>query len=68
MEKKVLNVEGMSCLHCVNAVTNALKALEGVGDVAIDLEGKTVAVEYDGDKVSLDALRDAIEEEGYDVV
>lgn len=68
MEKQILNVEGMSCSHCVNAVTNALKALDGVGAVEVDLAGKTVAVDYDEGKVSLNAVREAIEEEGYDVV
>lgn len=68
MEKKILNVEGMSCSHCVNAVTNALNALDGVDKVDVDLAGKTVAVEFDGDKVSLEAIKDAIEEEGYDVI
>ena len=68
MEKKVLNVEGMSCSHCVNAVTKALTALGGVSSVDVSLENKTVAVDYDADKVSLDAIREAIEEEGYDVI
>ena len=68
MEKKVLNVEGMSCSHCVNAVTKALTALDGVSAVDVSLENKTVAVDYDADKVSLDAIREAIEEEGYDVI
>ncbi len=68
MEKKVLNVEGMSCSHCVNAVTKALTALDGISSVDVSLENKTVAVDYDADKVSLDAIREAIEEEGYEVV
>ncbi|WP_405127696.1 copper chaperone CopZ [Sinanaerobacter chloroacetimidivorans] len=68
MEKTVLNVEGMSCSHCVNAVKNAVGALDGVAEVEVNLEGKTVTVTYDAGKVSLSAVKDAIEEEGYDVL
>jgi len=68
MKNITLNVEGMSCSHCVNAVTKAVTALEGVSGVNVDLEGKTVTVDYDADQVSLENIKEAIEEEGYDVV
>lgn len=68
MTQAVLNVEGMSCPHCVNAVTKAVTALEGVSGVNVDLEGKKVAVDYDADQVSPDSIKEAIEEAGYDVV
>ena len=68
MEKTIINVEGMSCSHCVNAVTKAVGSLDGVSEVQVDLEAKTVAVDYDSDKITLEALKDSIEEEGYDVV
>jgi copper chaperone CopZ len=31
-------VTGMTCGHCVNAVSSELKALDGVSDVAVDLD------------------------------
>ncbi|HML36878.1 MAG TPA: copper chaperone CopZ [Bacillota bacterium] len=68
MSKVTLNVEGMSCQHCVKAVTQAVTALDGVSSVDVSLEEKTVAVDYDADQVSLDSIKEAIEEEGYDVV
>ncbi len=68
MIQTVLNVEGMSCSHCVNAVTKAVTALDGVSGVNVNLEGKTVTVDYDADQVSLESIKEAIEEEGYDVV
>lgn len=68
MTQTVLNVEGMSCSHCVNAVTKAVTALEGVSGVNVDLEEKKVTVDYEADRVSLESIKDAIEEEGYDVV
>ena len=68
MEKIIINVEGMSCSHCVNAVTKAVGGLDGVSDVKVDLEAKTAAVDYDFDKVTPEIIKAAIEEEGYDVV
>lgn len=68
MKNITLNVEGMSCSHCVNAVKNAVTALSGVSEVEVDLEGKTVTVGYDAEQVSLESIKEAIEDEGYDVV
>lgn len=66
-EVKTLNVEGMSCSHCENSVKKAVGALNGVGSVAVDLKGKKVTVEFDPEKVNVDAIKDAIEDQGYDV-
>jgi copper chaperone len=68
MKHVVLNVEGMSCSHCVKAVTDAVTALDGVAGVNVSLEEKTAAVDYDAEKVSLESIREAIEDQGYDVV
>lgn len=68
MQTTIINVEGMSCSHCVNAVTKAVGSLDGVDGVQVNLEGKTATVEYDSEKINLDAIKAAIEEEGYDIV
>lgn len=68
MEKTVLLVEGMSCSHCVQAVTKAVSALPGVGAVNIDLKKKTVQVEHDAQKTPVATLKETIEDQGYDVV
>jgi copper chaperone len=62
-----LQVQGMTCNHCKMAVTNALQELEGVNRVEVHLEKGTVDVDYDETKVSLNQLKEAIEEQGYDV-
>lgn len=68
MAKTTLDVKGMSCGHCKMAVTNALKELDGVSAVSVDLENGKAAVEYDESKVQYDKMKDAVEEQGYDVV
>jgi copper chaperone len=66
MSNVTLTVEGMSCGHCVSAVE---KAVGGLGAAAkVDLQAKKVDIEYDENKVSLGAIKEAIEDQGYDVV
>jgi copper chaperone len=67
MENTILNVEGMSCEHCVKAVTQAALALDGVRAACVDLSAKTVRVEHDAAKAPLDAIKRAIEEQGYEI-
>jgi copper chaperone len=66
-ETKTLNVEGMSCSHCENAVKKSVGALNGVDNVAVDLKSKKVIVEYDSGKVTVGTIKDTIEDQGYDV-
>ncbi len=67
-EVKTLNVEGMSCSHCENSVKKAVGALNGVSEVTVDLQLKKVSIQFDAEKVSLDIIKEAIEDQGYDVV
>ncbi|MGE5390271.1 MAG: copper chaperone CopZ [Deltaproteobacteria bacterium] len=64
---EVLNVEGMSCMHCVNAVKSSVGALPGINKVDVDLPGGKVTVTYDGNQVKLESIKDAIEEAGYEI-
>jgi copper chaperone len=66
-EIKIFNVEGMSCSHCENAVKKAVGALNGVDSVAVSLIDKKVTVEFDPEKVTIDIIKDTIEDQGYDV-
>lgn len=68
METKILNVNGMTCTHCEKAVTKALTTLEGVKNVHVSLPGKTVAIQFEPEKITLDELKYAIEDQGYDIV
>jgi len=67
METKTLDVEGMTCGHCKAAVTNALNELDGVKNVVVHLETGKVEVELDSSKVTEAEMREAIEDQGYDV-
>ncbi|MFA1818941.1 copper chaperone CopZ [Virgibacillus oceani] len=67
MKEETLDVKGMTCNHCVMSVEGALKDLEGVSDVTVNLDEGKVDIKYDADKVSKDKMTDAVEDQGYDV-
>jgi copper chaperone CopZ len=59
-------VTGMTCSHCVGAVTGELTALPGVTDVRIDLATGAVAVTSDAPLATGD-VRAAVDEAGYEL-
>ena len=65
-----LSVTGMTCGHCVSAVTRELKGVAGVQDVSVELHaGQTSSVRVISNlPVSEGSLREAVDEAGYDVV
>ena len=65
MKQITLQVSGMSCQHCVNSIEKALNEIGASGKV--DLNHNSVTVEFDESKVTIDAVKEAIEEQGYDV-
>jgi copper chaperone len=65
MKKKIL-VEGMSCGHCVNHVSEALKEI-GAKNVEVNLESKLATAEI-SENITDDVIKLAIEDAGYDVV
>lgn len=58
------SVTGMSCGHCVSAVTRAVQQVDASANVQVDLDKQTVAVTSGA---SADAVRAAIEQAGYQV-
>lgn len=67
MENITLNVEGMSCGHCVSAIENNVGELNGVDSVKVSLEDGKVDIAYDVSKVELTEIKDVIEDQGYDI-
>jgi copper chaperone len=64
MELLTYSVPGMHCGHCKAAVERELSTVAGVAAVQADLDSKLVTVS--GENLSDEALRDAIEEAGYE--
>lgn len=59
-------VDGMTCGHCVMAVTEEVELVPGVTGVDVDLESGRVVVRGDG--FSDEAIREAVDEAGYEVL
>ena len=64
--KKLIHVEGMGCQNCVHHVKEALEGLDGVTGAEVSLE-KNSAVVTLSKEVSDGAIKEAIEDAGYDV-
>ncbi len=59
---QLFNVQGMTCGHCVKAVTNAIKGEDPAADVQIDLAKGEVSVQS---QLAAEQVIGLIEEEGY---
>ncbi|WP_043976886.1 copper chaperone CopZ [Priestia megaterium] len=67
MEKVTLSVKGMSCGHCVKSIEGSVGELNGVQHVEVNLNEAKVTVEFDQNKVSLESIKEAIDDQGYEV-
>lgn len=62
-----IRIKGMSCQHCVMAVTKALGGIEGITDVRVDLE-KGEATFSEATPVDRQQIREKIKKAGFEVV
>ena len=62
-----LEVSGMTCGHCESSVKNALESLNGVTTVEVHLDTGKVDVSYEEAQVTIADMREAVEDQGYDV-
>jgi copper ion binding protein len=66
MTTSTYTVVGMTCSHCVNAVTEEVGALPGVSDVDVDLASGAVTVTSDA-PLEQAAVAAAVDEAGYEL-
>ncbi|ULL04707.1 heavy-metal-associated domain-containing protein [Pseudomonas putida] len=59
---QVFNVQGMTCGHCVKAVTRAVQEQDAEARVEVDLVGKQVRVQSE---LAQEQILTAIRDEGY---
>ena len=65
METVHLNIEGMTCEHCVRAIDNRLRRTPGVQVDRVVVGA--VDLHYDASRISLDEISELISDEGYTV-
>jgi Cu+-exporting ATPase len=59
-------IEGMTCTSCVSRITRALRKVDGVESVKVDLGSDSAIVGFDGGRTSLEVIADAIRAAGYE--
>ena len=64
---KILNVDGITCEHCVDTIKEAVEILDGVFNVDVDIEKKQVVVEFDEKMRNQKIYKDKIEKVGVKV-
>lgn len=67
MKKTTLQIDGMHCAGCVNAVDKQLESLEGVKSAQVNLATESAIVEYEGE-ISMDEFAEVISKGGYTLV
>tara|TARA_Y100000588_G_scaffold17702_1_gene18382 strand:+ start:443 stop:643 length:201 start_codon:yes stop_codon:yes gene_type:complete len=60
-------VEGMTCQHCVEIITDALNNINGLNTVNVDLVKKEVSVEFNENETELQKIFDKIIEVGFEL-
>lgn len=64
---KILNVDGITCEHCVDTIKEAVEILDGIFSVDVDIEKKQVVVEFDEKMAKPENLLTKIEVVGFEV-
>ena len=65
--KEVLNVDGITCEHCVKTIKEGMVSLVGILSVEVNIEKKQVIIEFDEKQAKTEDLIDKITEAGFEV-
>ena len=67
MRQETIKVEGMTCQHCVETITDALNNITGLNTVNVDLVKKEVSVIFNENETELKKISDKIIEVGFEL-
>ena len=65
MKETNLKIEGMHCAGCSTRLEKVLNNLEGVETAKVSLEEKKATIKYDETKISLEIIKETIEDAGF---
>jgi copper chaperone len=63
---KTIKIKGMSCNHCVMAVTRALRDIDGIKNVKVDLKSGEATFD-EIEPIDMEDIAERIKKAGYDV-
>ena len=67
MQTAILNINGMTCMGCVTSIEKVLEKIAGVSDSDISLKKKQAKIQYDPERTSINKLKEAIVEAGFEI-
>jgi len=67
MRTTILNINGMTCMGCVNSIKNVVNEIVGVTSTDVSLENKQVKIQYDPEKTDINQFKEAIEGAGFEI-
>jgi copper chaperone len=68
MVQETLNIEGMSCDHCVMRVGRAIASVQGVIEVDVNLRKKKAVVNFEETITDIEEIKSAVREAGYNTL
>ena len=68
MKQELIKVEGMTCQHCVETITKALKSISGLNSIDVILDNKEVSVRFDENETNLQEINKKIVEVGFELI
>lgn len=68
MNRETVGISGMTCAACAKRIEKVVGRLEGVSEASVNLASEKLSVAYDNQKVSLERIKEAVEQIGYGVV
>ena len=67
MQTTILNINGMTCMGCVNSIKNVIEEISGVSSTDVSLENKQVKIQYDPEKTNINQFKEAIVGAGFEI-
>jgi copper chaperone len=67
MQTTILNINGMTCMGCVNSIKNVVEEVSGVSGADVSLENKQVKIPYDPEKTNINKFKEAIVGAGFEI-
>ncbi len=68
MKNSIYKVKGMFCNTCENRIQNCLLNIDGIKNVKASYTKEEVSIEYDESKVSIDLIKEKIDDLGYELI
>lgn len=67
MQTTILNINGITCMGCVNSIKSVVEKVSGVSGADVSLENKQVKIHYNPEKTNIKQFKEAIVGAGFEI-